>query len=89
MFCIGDDEDVCEDVDELGQGFVELGFVGGSSVLFCFRILLCDEGSSYVKRCVKVKYDSSKKWMLIVGIIVVVIVFVLFCVFVIWWFCKN
>lgn len=87
--CIGDDEDACGDVDESGQGSAEPGSAGGSSASPRPRTLPRDDGSSQVKRRVTVKHDSSKKWKLIAGIIVVATVLVLFCVFAIWWLCKN
>jgi len=36
-----------------------------------------------------VKKSSRKKWTLIAGIIVVGTLLVAFCIFAIWWLCKN
>ena len=87
--CVGDDEDACEGVDESGQGSAEPGSAGESSASPRPRTLPRDDGNSQVKRRVTVTQDSSKKWSLIAGIIVVATVLVLFCIFAIWWLCKN
>ena len=87
--CVGDDEDACEDVDESGQGSAEPGSAGGSSASPRPKTLPRDDGNSQVKRRVTVTQENSKKWSLIAGIIVVATVLVLFCIFAIWWLCKN
>lgn len=91
--CVGDDEDACENVNESGQGSADPGSAGGSTSLSSAsprpRTLPRDDGSNEVKRSVVIKHDSSKKWTLIAGIIVVATVLVLFCIFAIWWLCKN
>ena len=87
--CVGDDEDACENVDESGQGSADPGSAGGSSASPRPTTLLRDDDNNQVKRRVAVKHESSKKWTLIAGIIVVATVLVLFCIFAIWWLCKN
>lgn len=87
--CVGDDEDACENVYESGQGSAEPGSAGGRSASPRPRTLPRDDGNNQVKKRVTVKHDSSKKWTLIAGIIVVATVLVLFCIFAIWWLCKN
>ena len=94
--CAGDDEDVCENIESgqgsghgSTQGSAEPGSADGSSASPRPRTLPPDDGNNQVKRRVTVKHDSSKKWTLIAGIIVVATLLVLFCIFAIWWLCKN
>ncbi|KAL9954976.1 hypothetical protein ACROYT_G042567 [Oculina patagonica] len=89
--CAGDDEDGCEDVDESGQGSAEQGSAGGG-VVSPTRLTTVsrDNDNNQVKRSVTMKQaDGSKKWTLIAGIIVVATLLIAFCVFAIWWLCKN
>ena len=89
--CVGDDEDACENTDESGQtsGAVEPGSGGSAHVSPSPRTLPEDHGNKQAKRGAPVKQDSSKKWTLIAGIIVVATLLIAFCIFAIWWLYKN
>lgn len=86
--CVGDDEDACENINESGQGSAEPGSAGGSASPRPRTLPRDDDSNQAIKR-VPVKQDSSKKWTLIAGIIAVATLLVLFCIFAIWWLCKN
>ena len=89
--CPGDDEDACENANESGQGSAEPGSAAGS--ITTPRPRTFPNGNSEVSVEVKeraiVKENSSKKWTLIAGIIVVGTLLVAFCIFAICWLWKN
>ena len=87
--CAEDDEDACEDIDESGQGSADPGSAGGGASPSQPTTLPRDDGNNQAKRSVTVKQDSSKKWTLVAGIIVVATLLIAFCIFAIWWLCKN
>lgn len=87
--CIEDDEDMCDDVGESGQGSANTGSAGSASLTTTLAPV--PTSSNHTKGVVRaiVKKDSTRKWALIAGIIVVGTLLVAFCIFAIWWLCKH
>ena len=85
--CIGDDEDGCDKDDDSGQSSAETGSAESASPTT--NPPSVNDGTNYAKKRSVVKKSSRKKWTLIAGIIVVGTLLVAFCIFAIWWLCKN
>ena len=85
--CIGDDEDGCDNDGDSGQSSTETG--SGKSASPTTTSKPVSEGDKFVRKTIRVKTDSRKKWALIAGIIVVGTLLVAFCIFAVWWLCKH
>lgn len=86
--CTEDDEDACDEFNGSGQGSADPGSAGGG-VSPTMTTLPRDNVNKQAKRSVTVKQNSKRKWTLIAGIIIVATLLIAFCVFAIWWLCKN
>lgn len=87
--CIEDDEDMCDDGGESSQGSANTGSAGSASLPTTLVPVPTSKNHTKGVARALVKKNSTRKWALIAGIIVVGALLVAFCIFAIWWLCKH